>query len=72
MTRLLEVGTRAETIREREGLLKLALRAQAQCVTTTEALANLAARQENAATTLPAPVLEPIIYGKVYPFPAAR
>lgn len=72
LARLLADSVRALTPREREALLKLALRAQAQCITTVEALATLGARQENPATAVPAPVVEPVTYGRVYSFPPAR
>lgn len=73
LARLLADSVRALTPREREALLKLALRAQAQCVTTIEALATLSARQDSLTTAAPTPeVMEPITYGNVYSFPGAR
>lgn len=72
LARLLADSVRAPAPREREVFLKLALRAQAQCVTTIEALTALSTRQDSPAVAEPAPVQAPVTYGRVYSLPVAR
>lgn len=72
LARLLADSVRALTPRERETLLKLALRTQAQCVTTIEVLAALSARQDSLPAAAPVPVEEPVRYGQVFAFPGSR
>jgi len=72
LARLLADSVRALTPRERETLLKLALRTQAQCVTTIEVLAALSARQDSLPAAAPVPVEEPVRYGQVFAFPSSR
>lgn len=72
LARLLADSVRANSPREREALLKLSLRAQAQCITTVEALAALSARQDSLPAAAPVPVDEPVRYGQVFAFPGSR